>query len=73
MAPKSLFHKLTLFVGGTLVIAILILGHASMDKTVFSKNVISQKFQALQSHLTVLSDSYFGNTSKGKCVYYFTY
>ena len=66
MAPKSLFHKLTFFVGGTLVIAILILGHASMDKTVFSKSVISQRLQALKSHLTVFSDSYFGNASKGK-------
>ena len=72
MAPtKSLFHKLTFFVGGTLIIAILILGHASMDKTVFSKNVISQKFQALKSHLTVFSDSYFGNASKGKHYIYF--
>ena len=66
MAPKSLFHKLTFFVGGTLIIAILILGHASMDKTVFSKSVISQRLQALKSHLTVFSDSYFGNASKGK-------
>ena len=75
MAPKSLFHKLTFFVGGTLVIAILILGHASMDKTVFSKSVISQRLQALKSHLTVFSDSYFGNASKGKhytyiCIYF---
>ena len=71
MAPKSLFHKLTFFVGGTLVIAILILGHASMDKTVFSKSVISQRLQALKSHLTVFSDSYFGNASKGKHYIYF--
>jgi len=64
MAPKSLFHKLTFFVGGTLIIAILILGHATIDKTVFSKSVISQRLQALKSHLTVFSDSYFGNASK---------
>ena len=71
MAPKSLFHKLTFFVGGTLIIAILILGHATIDKTVFSKSVISQRLQALKSHLTVFSDSYFGNASKGKHYIYF--
>ena len=65
MAQKALFHKLTFCVGGTLFIAIVILGHASMDKTVFSENVISQKFKALKSHLS----EYYWNSSKGKVLF----
>ena len=66
MSQKALFHKLTFCVGGTLFIAIVILGHASMDKIVFSENVVSQKLKALKSHLSVFTNDYYGNVRKGK-------
>ena len=65
MAQKALFHKLTFCVGGTLIISILIFGHMSMDKTIFSENIITKKLEALKSKLTVFTENYYGNISKG--------